>query len=393
LRTLRRSGDRVIAWSRLAAIAIATLFVLCAVAAVVLAYSGTLVADFLSYWAAGKLAVGGQPASAYDIARHHAVEVQAISGAGLLPFAYPPPLLLALLPFGLLPFWIALAAWIAISAALYVASARRIIEPRFSIAQAGAAANFITGQNGFLTSSIFIGGTNLLATRPFAGGAVLGLLCLKPQLAILLPVALLAGREWRAIAGGVISCFALLVVGLVLFGPDSYRGFFSQLPFFARALSAGGWPWGKLASSYALLRALGVPGTPAMLIHAAIALGAAALTARAWALKLEQRLPILAAATLLITPYLFTYDALLLTIPLAWLLRQGNGRLFVAVWLLSLVPIIAYFTPFPNTIPIAAVLSLWALHQTDALRPQARPLPSVGESRGDEALIQPVVNH
>jgi alpha-1,2-mannosyltransferase len=374
----------------LAALAIATLFVLCAAAAVAFASSGTLVADFLSYWAAGKLALGGHPASAYDIARHHAVEAQAVSGAGLLPFAYPPPFLLALVPFGLLRFWIALAAWIAISAGLYVAIARRTIEPRFSIAQAGAAANFITGQNGFLTSAIFIGGTNLLAARPFVAGAILGLLCFKPQLAILLPVALLAGREWRAIAGGVVSCIALLAIGLVLFGADSYRGFFSQLPLFAHALSAGRWPWGKLASSYAMLRALGVPDTPAMLIHAAVALGAAALTARAWALKLEQRVPILAAATLLVTPYLFTYDALLLTVPLAWMLRQEMSRLFVAVWLLSLVPVVAYFTPFPNTIPIAAVVALWALHRTDALSSPKGRLPNLGELDRDEALTKAV---
>jgi hypothetical protein len=360
---LSRRGDD---WYRLPAFAIAVVFVVGAVAAVALARSGSILADFLSFWAAGHLTAGGQPALAYDLARHHAVEAEAVSRVGILPFPYPPPFLLVVVPFGLLPFWIALAAWIAISAGLYLVASQRMIEPWFALAQAGAAANFVTGQNGFLTSAIFIGGTSLISTRPFVAGAILGLLCFKPQLAILLPVALIAGREWRVIAGGAASSIALLIVALLLFGTDSYRGFLALLPHFTSWLGAGRWPWGELASTFAMLRSLGVPATPAMAIHVVIALGAAALTGRAWALELDQRVPILAAASLLVTPYLFTYDALLLTVPLAWLLRHEKSRLIVAVWLLSLVPVVAYFTPFPNTIPIASLVALWALHRPHA---------------------------
>jgi hypothetical protein len=383
----RRRDD----WYRLAAFAIAVMFVIGAVAAVVLARSGSIVADFLSFWAAGHLTAGGQPAMAYDLARHHAVEAEIVSRVGTLPFVYPPPFLLVVVPFGLLSFWIALAAWIAISAGLYLTASWRMIEPRFALAQAGAAANFVTGQNGFLTSAIFVGGTRLISTRPFVAGAILGLLCFKPQLAILLPVALIAGREWRAIAGGVASSIVLLVAALLLFGTDSYQGFLALLPHFSQWLSAGRWPWGEMASTFALLRALGVPTAPALLIHGAIALAAAALTARAWALKLDSRGPILAAATLLIPPYLFTYDALLLTIPLGWLLRRrSGGARFLLVWIFSLLPVVAYFTPFPNTIPLAAMLSLWALHRTDALNSREWPLPSAGESRRDQAPTRAV---
>ena len=91
-------------------------------------------------------------------------------------------------------------------------------------------------------------------------------------------------------------------------------------------------------------------------VHGIVALAAAALTARAWALDLERKVPILAAATLLVPPYLFTYDALLLTLPMAWLLQQRERRAsFAAVWLLSLLPVVSYVTPFVNTIPLAAI--------------------------------------
>ena len=55
--------------------------------------------------------------------------------------------------------------------------------------------NAITGQAGFLTAALFVGGMALLPKRPFAGGLLLGLLVVKPQLGLVLPFALLAGRR------------------------------------------------------------------------------------------------------------------------------------------------------------------------------------------------------
>ena len=372
---------------RIVALGIATLFVLCACAAVGLAFSHASVADFLSFWAAGRLASGGHAALAYDIAQHRAVELQAAGAAlGFLPFPYPPPFLAVLAPFGLLPFWVAFGGWIAITAALYIAATRRLLPTRFALAQGAAAANFIVGQNGFLTSAIFIRGTTLLPRRPLLGGAILGLLAVKLQLAILLPVALLAGRAWRAIAGGILSVLCVAAASLVLFGFEPWRGFLAILPHFSQWLSAGKWPWGELASVYAMLRFFEVPAAAALWVHGIVALAAAALTARAWAFDLEPKVPILAAATLLVPPYLFTYDALLLTLPMAWLLQQRKRRAsFTAVWLLSLLPVVSYVTPFVNTIPLAAIAALWALHRP--ARDDARDLPAVGEAERTDPLV------
>src|SRR6185312_10541027 len=153
------------------------------------------------------------------------------------------------------------------------------------------------------------------------------------------------------------------LLALVLFGIDSYRGFLALLPQFSEWLRAERWPLGEMASAFAMLRSVGVPAAPALAVHAAIALIAAGLTARAWALRLDTRIPVLAAATLLVTPYLMTYDALLLTVPLGYLLGEQRGRSwFLATWALSLIPVLSYFTAVPNTLPLAAMLALWALH-------------------------------
>ena len=60
--------------------------------------------------------------------------------------------------------------------------------------------NAVGGQNGTWTAALFGGGLGLLDRRPIIAGSLLGLLIYKPQLGILIPIALLAGRRWQALA-------------------------------------------------------------------------------------------------------------------------------------------------------------------------------------------------
>jgi len=76
----------------------------------------------------------------------------------------------------------------------------------------------------------------------------------------------------------------------------------------------------------------------------------------------------LAAATLLTTPYLLTYDSILLIIPMGWFIRkQRHPVALVVIWILCLLPIISYSGAYtgPNTIPIAAIICLWLLHKSE----------------------------
>src|SRR5207244_366457 len=80
--------------------------------------------------------------------------------------------------------------------------------------------NVIVGQNAFLTLALLLAGVGLLGRRDFAAGAILGLLSYKPQLAIMVPVALLAARHWRAIAGAALSASFAVALSPALFGRD-----------------------------------------------------------------------------------------------------------------------------------------------------------------------------
>lgn len=364
--------DSPLRWHRAVASMLALLVAAFAVQALVIVATGPVRTDFLSFWAAAKLALQGVPALAYDLEAHRDVQQGAVAFEGMLPFPYPPPFLLMLLPFAIGSYALGFIAFVLVTCGLYLLASRRIAPLPYRAAHPQVLVGATTGQTTFLTAAIFIAGTSLLSRRPLLGGMVLGLMILKPQLAFLLPVALLAAGAWRAIVGGLLSASAALLLALLAFGPDTYRGFFEILPLFADAMRESRWPWHELASPFAVARHCGVSQAAALAIHAIIALGAATLVWRAWHSELEQRVPVLAAATLLVPPYLFAYDALLLVVPIAWFAqrREFPGVVSVA-WLLCLLPVLGYFEVYagPNTIPLAALLCLWALHRSEAPAP------------------------
>jgi hypothetical protein len=327
--------------------------------------------DFLAYWAAAKLVLSNHVPSVYNVAAHHAVEMLVAPIGGFLPFPYPPPYLFVVAPFGIPSFPVAFILWVTISITIYAAVVGRNGALPYALSHPSVLTNILIGQNGFLTTSIFAGGMRVLPTRPYAGGAILGLLIIKPQLALLLPFAMVAGREWKAMAGGTVSALLLLMVAFLTFGASAYQGFFNMLAVLTDYMARSRWPWNEMSTVFAALRFFGVPQIVALMGHGTAAAVATALVYRAWSLRLEERVPILAAATMLIPPYLLTYDALLLVVPIIWLVQNRRHLALVPlVWLLCFLPIATHFNawPGPNTIPLASVICLWALH-TPSKRP------------------------
>ncbi|HEU0284570.1 MAG TPA: glycosyltransferase family 87 protein [Sphingomicrobium sp.] len=316
--------------------------------------------DFLSFWAAGRMIVDGAGAQIYDIEAHRAVE-RTVTTGGLLPFPYPPPFALLLAPFGALPFGFAFTVWVGLTGLFYVVAARAWMPAKLALAQSSVLVNGFIGQNAFLTSGLFLAGLHLLKTRPLLAGAILGLLVIKPQLAIMLPVAMIAGRHWHAVAGGALSASALLLIGFVALGGASYAAFFEILSTYTGFVSESRWNWRELASVYALLRYVGLADGPALSIHIAVAAIAAVMVCQWWWHDRPGKEAVLAAATLLAPPYLLTYDGVLLGLPVAWLLLRGQRpRTALLVWSLAFLTIIAVtgIYELPNTLSLGALVAL-----------------------------------
>lgn len=331
-------GDRARAWLRVLA-----LVVVAGVAGLVaLSHGGLdptgkpLGTDFLSFWAASKLALAGQAAAVYQPAIHAQAEQSAFPGAqiGYAAFFYPPVFLLICLPLAALPYLASLAAWLAATGLAYGLVIRRWLARSTSIVAALAFpavfSNLGHGQNAFLTTALFGAGGLLLASRPFVAGACFGALIFKPHLGLLIPIALLAGRQWRAIAGAVASACALIAASALAFGRPAWAGFLGASGLARTALEQEMVGSAKMQSAFAAVRLWHGPVAAAYALQAVVALAAACAVAVVFHRRRNDRAAaaVLVAATLLASPFLLDYDLMLAAVPLAWLFAQGAERGF-----------------------------------------------------------------
>jgi hypothetical protein len=287
--------------------------------------------DFISFWGAAQLALSGDPAAAYDQARLHEVQsavVTFVNGDGM-PFPYPPAFLLLVAPFGLLPFAVSLAVWSAATFAVFFVLIRRMFPQSGWLAAAFPPVfiNAAIGQNAFVTAALFVGGMLLLQRRPFAAGLLLGCLVIKPQLGLLLPVAFSprgSGEPLRR--------------GNLLPRPSGRGGrrlrrrcneaWLAQMPLYVNIGRDGLVGWHKMASVYAALRQAGAGLELAFGSTCWSLPRAAILVWRVWRSDADvtAKAGILAAATLLASPYVFPYDAVLLVVASSGL-RNADPRL------------------------------------------------------------------
>jgi len=313
--------------------------------------------DFSYCWSAATLALGGDPGSVYDFSRLAALERAHFGVNPLLPWLYPPTYLLLLLPFGLLPYNAALAVWLGTTLGGYLFIIRRIApHPRvlwWALAFPGIYMNLFYGQNGFL-SGIFLGGGLLLLERsPGAAGFFLALLTYKPHLAVLVPVALAAGRRWRALLAMVAWTAALILAATLALGTHPWVAFFSHIFTAIKKVEAGGLKIFLIMSSVFSSVLLGGGSVAlARVLQGAAMFLAASLVVWVWRRGAPPAISyaILVLGILLFIPYSFVYDLALLALPLAWLGWDGYTRgwlpgektCLVLVWLTPLIaPLLA----------------------------------------------------
>src|SRR4029077_15862582 len=132
-----------------------------------------------------------------------------------LPFAYPPSFLLYLAPLGFLSYYLGYLLWAFGTFFLYFAMSLDKQQRRYAafltIFAPAAIIGFATGQTGLLASALIVGGFRLVTTRPILSGTLFGLASFKPQLGILIPIALMSARLWRTV---VAACMTVLVLVL-----------------------------------------------------------------------------------------------------------------------------------------------------------------------------------
>ncbi|NTV66730.1 MAG: DUF2029 domain-containing protein [Chlorobaculum sp.] len=308
--------------------------------------------DFILFWAASHLALTGYPQNVFNIPLLFKAQQIAVPGStSVNAWFYPPSFYLVVLPLALLPYIAAYWVFMLSTLSAYLLVLRRIVRGNIEmwclVAFSGLWINLIQGQNAFLTAAI--GGAALLCVdrRPVVAGLFIGLLAIKPHLAILFPVALIAIGAWRTFFTAAVTAITFTAFGTAVLGIGVLNEFLANLSKARLFLENGNVPWAKMPSVFAGLRLLGVPVVGAYVVHIAVAVLAVIAVWRVWRICQDGQLRGAAfmSATFLVSPYGYDYDLAWLAFPIAWLAMVGlrNGWLrgerevLVAAWLLPML--------------------------------------------------------
>lgn len=336
--------------------------------------------DFSSFYAAGSLVLDGRAADVYDMAAHYAREQQIFGVATpYYGWLYPPIFLLIASPLAAMHYPLALLVWQTASFALYLAVIGRIARrmkmhgtahgPLWLVIAAGFPAVLINlghGQNGFLSGGLLGAALLALPARPVAAGVLFGLLAYKPQLAMVLPIALLAGGQWRAILAAGITVMALVGISSLLFGAGLWFAFAASMETSRKLLlEQGDVGFEKLQSVFAAVRLWGGGIALAYAMHALASAAVLRGVAWTWRSRADRDLKaaLLVVATLLASPHVIDYDLTILAVAIAFLTRHGLARGFgdyeisilAAAWI---VPLLARSTAGITGVPLGLLILL-----------------------------------
>jgi alpha-1,2-mannosyltransferase len=352
--------------------------------------------DYTVFWSASHVMLHGTAAQVYNFTSFSATERALFGGFSkgtFLPWLYPPTFLVFVTPFALLPFLLSYALFTCASAFAYVKGAFAVSGlARWSGSARVAALLLATspcvfvaavfGQNSLLTAALAVFAVRWIDRNPVRAGICIGLLAIKPQMALLFPFVLIAVRAWRvmAVAAGTAVVFAALsfaicgvhTVELSLLSADLARSLI---------LEHGPLFWLASPTPFAALRLGDVPLPAAYLIQGLVAAVAIASACRIWRSTHDAgaRTAILALATLISNPYVWHYELAWLGLTLAWLLAtglrdgwlRGEQTVIVLAWLLPVYELFNRYTKLPQIGPVILLLVLLLILRRTRAAPEA----------------------
>jgi len=343
--------------------------------------------DLTFYLAAARIGIAHGWGSIYDLALQQ-VELNAMGSgitiAELARYISPPPVAWLALPFTLLPYEVAYWTWCGLLVVALVLT-WRLAAPevgRAGVIFIAAAIGFLPviyglqlAQPGLFVALGVAGSYALLrAGRPLWSGVALGAIVLKPQLAFLVPLALLAAGQRRAFLGSLVALGVLAIASVVTLGADGVRAYLDRLNF------ASGVPVNReLTLAYFL-----GPGIATRAVQAGIGAWSLVLAYRTRRRGVEWLYVCALAGGMLATPYVHLDDLAMLGLA-AWIVLRMETPAWTWVYLLVAVLVIEG-EPIWGPAPVIAVelgglLLLSAAAFTRQPAPAAAPLPEAGRLR------------
>jgi hypothetical protein len=328
--------------------------------------------DFVNVYTSGALTLHHRLDILYDVEAYRAYQLglfhQSLHDHN---YSYPPVTLLYTWLFALLPYPLALVAWLGGTGALFVRAARPYLaraglSPWLALIAPASIVNLWAGHYGFLVGALWLFAWHHLPKRPVLAGVLIGLMVVKPHLAVLAPLVLLRRGEWRAIAAAAATVALLVGLSALLFGPDLWVTYLTRTAtaqvgmvddvqtFFATMMPT-------VTTALAILR---VPTVAALAAQGVVALLAILILLKYLPKDSERAGLAAATATFLVLPYAFAYDMTVAGLAGVILLKESLGDR--RAWFV-LAAALAAFLPMavmwlnPAHLPIAPLLLAFQL--------------------------------
>ncbi|HEX8681804.1 MAG TPA: glycosyltransferase family 87 protein [Ardenticatenaceae bacterium] len=348
-------------------------------------------ADFMAFYAAGLAILRGEADQLYNAEVLREWQVALVGPYKGTRFVYLPIYAVLYVPFAAQSLLVARALWFAFSVGILSIALR--VSRQWSglsgwesalafLAFPGSYALFIVGQNSPLTLLLFalIGGLMWRNRVGFMAGVLAGIALYKPQLLVSLLALWVWRKEWRALGGFAVAAGAVGLGSFAIHVPTTLaflsqgQGLLSKT--IVEGLGANASPWAELRHLVPLEAVSPVGGLLSLL-----GLGALLLAWRGSGPVGPYQHAMLWLAPLLVTPYVASYDLVLLLLPLSFLARRLKGdrlmqagvallwigpfgNLLLAEWILPsvwgafLVYGLCFWrarTPLANTMPVPSL--------------------------------------
>jgi alpha-1,2-mannosyltransferase len=315
--------------------------------------------DFICFWNAAHRVRHGDITAIYDPDTWQ--RILSTNTTGLISwFVYPPFTLFGLWPLGDATYNEAVLAWSLVPLAFYFAlivllakrsglgtGSNPACENNWPRTQAYAvliafslpflSANLFSGQTGALIAVFFLGAAYFWPTRPILAGICIGLLAIKPQMGLLMPFALIASGQWRVVAAAATTVLSLIVLSTIWLGAAIWTDYLRMSQLFGQFVGKGYDQIQQLAlGPYIALQGAGMPAALAGFSQVAVTVAVLTVIIQVFLQckpnkqelrkedgRLDLRLALLAAGTLLATPYSLSYDTPLLMLSVIPLLARS----------------------------------------------------------------------
>lgn len=339
--------------------------------------------DFSVFWTASHLVLQGHAAAVYVPTSFFHAQVELLGGYmnhQPLPWLYPPTMLLFIAPVALVPLLPAYILFFAGSLLCFAYAVQRLsglrahlASPRATVlvvlAYSAVFTSIAYGQNSILTAGMAALALHLLGRRPIVAGILIGLLAIKPQMAMVFPFVLFATRAWRPFSAAALTATLLAVAGIALTGTGALNGLDHALSIVRTLHFVHPTYWFSSPTTFAALRLAGASIPVALAAQSAIGLFAIGIAVYIWRRTPDMRLrgAALAIATLLTTPYLWHYELTWLGIAVFCLIAHGlenewlpgDQIVIVLAWLLPLFELFNRMMKLPQVGPIVLLAMLF----------------------------------